>query len=149
MGIGKSMMATCGARIISQVGVSNANSSRLPFLSQICYGLSVKWKVTFYNREVEAALLDMPAGLLARFIRYAERMEVFGPDLGMPHTRAMNKGLFELRIKASEGIGRVFYGALSGRNIVMLHHFVKKTRKTPGKELEIARRRLQEIRDGR
>jgi phage-related protein len=36
-------------------------------------------------------------------------MEVFGPDLGMPHTRAMGEGLFELRLKAEEGIARVFY----------------------------------------
>ena len=34
-------------------------------------------------------------------------MEIFGPDLGMPHTRAMGQGLFELRLKAAEGIARV------------------------------------------
>ena len=38
-----------------------------------------------------------------------KRMEVYGPDLGMPHTRAMGDGLFELRLKAAEGIARVFF----------------------------------------
>ncbi len=113
--------------------------------SQICYIPFVKWNVTFYNMEVEAALLELPASLLAKFIRYAERMETYGPDLGMPHTRAMGKGLFELRIKSAEGIGRVFYCTRIGRNIVFLHHFVKKTPKTPRKELDIARRRLKEV----
>ena len=67
------------------------------------------WNVTFYNQRVEAEILALPTGLLARFLRYAERMEAFGPDLGMPHTRAMGGGLFELRIKAAEGIARVLY----------------------------------------
>ena len=72
-------------------------------------------------------------------------MEVFGPDLGMPHTRAMGGGLFELRIKAAEGIARVFYCPVVDRRIVVLHSFVKKTDKTPPKELEIARRRMKDV----
>ena len=72
-------------------------------------------------------------------------MEIFGPDLGMPHTRSMGGGLFELRIKAAEGIARVFYCTVVDRRIVALHQFVKKSDKTPPKELEIARRRMKEI----
>ncbi len=102
---------------------------------------------TFYSAAVEAEILALPAGFVARFVRYAERMEVYGPDLGMPHTRAMGDGLFELRLKAAEGIARVFYCTLVGRKIVILHQFVKKTEKTPQKELQLARRRLKEIKD--
>jgi len=72
-------------------------------------------------------------------------MELYGPDLGMPHTRAMGEGLFELRLKSAEGIARVFYCTIMGKRIVMLHQFIKKTDKTPPKELAIARRRLKEI----
>jgi phage-related protein len=72
-------------------------------------------------------------------------MEIYGPDLGLPHTKAMGGGLFELRIKAAEGIPRVFYCTIVGRRIVILHQFVKKTDKTPAKELQIARRRMKEI----
>ena len=103
------------------------------------------WNVTFYNKRVEAEILALPTGLLARFLRYAERMETFGPDLGMPHTRAMGGGLFELRIKAAEGIARVFYCTVVDRRIVFLHQFVKKTDKTPVKELNIARQRMKEV----
>ena len=74
-------------------------------------------------------------------------MEVFGPDLGMPHTRAMGGGLFELRLKAAEGIARVFYCTVVNRRIVMLHQFIKKSDKTPLKELEIARNRMKEVKD--
>ena len=70
---------------------------------------------------------------------------LFGPDLGMPHTRAMGGGVFELRIKAAEGIARVFYCTVVDRRIVILHQFMKKSEKTPPKELEIARRRMKEV----
>ncbi len=103
------------------------------------------WKVTFYSSRLEEEILQFPAGLLARFVRYAERMEVYGPDLGMPHTRAMGQGLFELRVKAAEGIARVFYCTIVGRQIVMLHQFTKKSEKTPRRELDVARRRMEEV----
>ena len=92
-------------------------------------------------------MLRLPAGFVARFLRYAERMEIFRPDLGMPHTRAMGEGLFEPRLKATEGIARVFYCTLVGREIVILHQFTKKSQKTPRKELEIAKRRMKEVKD--
>jgi phage-related protein len=107
----------------------------------------VTWNVTFYSHRVESEILALPAGFVARFLRYAERMETFGPDLGMPHTQAMGEGLFELRIKAAEGIARVFYCTVVNHRIVFLHQFVKKTNKTPGKELDIARRRMKEVKD--
>lgn len=72
-------------------------------------------------------------------------MLAFGPDLGMPHTRAMGKGLFELRLKAKEGIGRVFFCTRAGRRILMLHAFLKKSAKTPAKELKVARQRMKEV----
>ncbi len=103
-------------------------------------------KIAFYSARVEAEILTLPSGPLARFLRYAERMEIYGPDLGMPHTRAMGGGLFELRLKAAEGIARVFYCTFVDRRIVMLHQFVKKSEKTPRRELEIARNRMKELR---
>jgi phage-related protein len=105
----------------------------------------MSWTVAFYSDRVEADILALPAGFLARFIRYAEKMELYGPDLGMPHTRAMGDGLFELRLKAAEGIARVFYCTLVGKRVVVLHHFIKKTDKTPARELNIARMRKMEI----
>lgn len=107
----------------------------------------MNWRVTFYSAALQNEILRLPAGLVARFLRYAERMEIYGPDLGMPHTRAMGDGLFELRLKAAEGIARVFYCVLVGRRIVMLHQFIKKSEKTPRKELDIARKRMKEVED--
>ena len=58
------------------------------------------------------------------------------------------QGLFELRCKGKEGIGRAFYCTMVGREIVVLHSFIKKTQETPDKELALARRRLKEVRNG-
>jgi phage-related protein len=94
---------------------------------------------------VERTILRLPPGLLARYVRLTDLMLEFGPALGMPHTRAMGGGLFELRVKGQEGISRVFYGTAVAQRIIMLHVFIKKSQKTPSKELAIARRRLQEV----
>ncbi|MEK6743073.1 MAG: type II toxin-antitoxin system RelE/ParE family toxin [Nitrospirota bacterium] len=107
----------------------------------------MSWRVTYYSGSLQEDILAMPSGFLGRYLRYSDRMEVSGPNLGMPHTRAMGDGLYELRLKSEEGIARVFYCTIVGNKIVMLHQFVKKTDKTPPKELEIARRRMKEIKD--
>jgi len=107
--------------------------------------MTVNWTITYFSESVQQEILAMPAGFLARYLRYSDRMEVFGPDLGMPHTRAMGDGLFELRLKAAEGIARVFYCTMVGKKIMVLHQFIKKTDKTPPRELETARRRMKEV----
>ena len=108
----------------------------------------MSWSVVFYSDRVESEVANMSPGFVARFVRFAERMEIYGPNLGMPHTKAMGDGLFELRLKGGEGIARVFYCTRIGRRIVMLHHFIKKTEKIPAKELLIARTRMKEIQNG-
>jgi phage-related protein len=69
----------------------------------------MSWTITYYSESVQAEILALPAGFLARYLRYSDRMEVYGADLGTPHTRAMGEGLFELRLKAAESIARIFY----------------------------------------
>jgi hypothetical protein len=64
----------------------------------------MNWRVSFYSAELQEEILGLPVGFVARFLRYAERMEVHGPDLGMPHTRAMGDGLFERRLTAGKAL---------------------------------------------
>ena len=69
----------------------------------------------------------------------------FGWPVGMPLARKMEEGLWELRSHISAGIARTFF-TLFDDKIVLLHGFVKKSRKTPTKELAIAKRRLGKLR---
>ncbi len=107
----------------------------------------MKWKIDYFNEKVEKEVLKLPKKLLARYLRMTDVMAEFGPDLGMPHTRSMGDGLFELRLKAQEGIARVFYCTVINKKIVMLHSIVKKTQKTPPKELRLAQSRLKEAKE--
>jgi len=78
-------------------------------------------------------------------IRMLEVMERHGPNLGAPHTKSMGDGLFEIRAKAKEGIGRGLFCYVDGRCIHVLVVFVKKSQKTPGNVLSLARSRMREV----
>ena len=105
------------------------------------------WAIEYYTAGVEQAILRLPPGLLARYLRLSELLSEFGPSLGMPHSRTLGGGLVELRIKGPEGIARAFYCCVVARRIVMLHVFIKKDQKTPRREIQTARRRLKEVLD--
>lgn len=103
------------------------------------------WTIDYYNEDVRLEIEALPSGIRASYVRLTELLEEFGLDLRMPHSRAMGQGLFELRPRGREGIARVFYCTRVGRRIVILHSFVKKTDKTPQRELVIARARQKEV----
>jgi len=105
------------------------------------------WSVNYFNSRVQQEIEEWPVGIYANFLRLVDLMESHGADLRLPHSRAMGKGLFELRCKGAEGIGRAFYCTLVGKEIVILHSFIKKTQETPKSELAIARKHQKEVKD--
>ena len=124
--------------INSLIGISKyANISSVPH-----------WQIVYFNDRVQKDVLSMPSGVLADYLRLTEAMALYGADLRMPHSRARGAGLFELRPKGPEGIGRVFYCTQVGRVIVILHSFIKKTQETPDADMRMARKRLKEIKNG-
>ena len=103
------------------------------------------WKIKYYSEKLERDILNLPDGLLARYLRVTDLMIEFGANLGLPHTKLIDKGLFELRVKSKEGIARVFFCIKIGKKIIMLHSFIKKSQKTPKKEIRIAKTRMKEV----
>ena len=103
------------------------------------------WEILYYSKNVQELINDWPVGIRAFYARVTERMETFGPNLGMPFTRSMGKGLFEIRAKGKEGIGCSMYCVAKGKEVVILHSFIKKTQKTPKKELDLAKKRMKEV----
>jgi phage-related protein len=78
--------------------------------------------------------------------RYKLTLKPERGKISTPYVNLFNGShISEIRAKAEEGIGRAFYCTLVGRRIVILHGFIKKTDKTPGRELEIARNRMKEV----
>ena len=105
----------------------------------------MEYEIRYYSDEVEEQILSLPDTLAARYVVLTRRMAAVGANLGPPHTDSFGEGLFELRLKGAEGIARVFFCTLIGRKIMMLHSFVKKTQKTPLREIEVARKRMKEM----
>jgi len=96
-------------------------------------------------REAEAELLALPPDMRARFLHIAEMLEEFGPQrVGMPHVRALDGNLWEIRRTGRDGIARAIYVTRTGQRVVVLHVFVKKTQKTPWRAIEIAYTRMRE-----
>ena len=102
------------------------------------------WSIDFYD-GVEDDIIKMPPKIQARILRLLDLMEEHGANLGAPHTAPMGDGLFEIRAKAKEGIGRAFFCYMKDKHVHILLAFVKKTQKTPPKELELAKKRMKEV----
>ena len=74
------------------------------------------WQIKYYNSKLQEEILSLPDGLLARYLRLTDLMLEFGSNLGLPHTKPIENGLFELRVKSKEGIARVFFCTKIGKN---------------------------------
>lgn len=104
----------------------------------------MKTRTVTIHPLAEAELMALPADMRARFVRIAELLESFGPEnVGMPHVRPLESKLWEMRMKGRDGIARAVYAAVSGRTMLVLHVFAKKTQKTPRAAIETARGRLE------
>ena len=87
------------------------------------------------RRPVEEFLDSLPTKMRIKAIDSLDLLERYGNQLRMPYSKALNDGLFELRIKFSSDISRIFYFFYVGNKIVVTNGFVKKTQKTPQAQL--------------
>ena len=105
------------------------------------------WKITFYSEKVEDQTLALPKSILANFLRIAELVEEFGPDLGQPHTAPLRQGLYEIRAKGKEGISRSVFCMVKEQEIIILLTVIKKGNTIARQHMETARKRFKEIKD--
>jgi phage-related protein len=108
------------------------------------------WEVEFYKdgsgREpVPEFLHDLPSGTWAKVVRLIDLLSEQGVLLKEPYIRRIRGKLRELRVKDHLGLVRVFYFTFTGRRFVLLHGFLKKTDKTPEREIELAEKRMKDF----
>jgi len=120
----------------------------LTYVSIYANPTAMSYSIAYFHSRVKVEIESWPDGILADYARIMELLIEFGPNLRMPHSRAMGGGLFDLRPRGREGIGRVFYCFVIGQRVVILQAFVKKTPDTPEQELKIARKRMKEVQNG-
>jgi len=107
------------------------------------------WNIIFYEKEddtspVKDFLESLPPKHRAKAMREINLLEEYGISLIEPHAKHIKGKLWELRIESAGDISRIFYFAHVGKKIVLLHGFVKKTRKTPAKEIGVAGDNLED-----
>jgi phage-related protein len=106
------------------------------------------FEINYFHARVLAEIESWPVDVVADYARLVELLIEHGPSLRLPHSRAFGDGLFELRPKGRSGIGRAFYCFMVGKQVIVLHAFIKKTQQTPDNELKLARKRLKEVQLG-
>lgn len=105
----------------------------------------MRWTVETLD-PVDVEIESLPPGLRARVVRLLEAIENVGLEhLREPHVKHLDGKLWELRAKAQEGIARGIYVTTSGRRVVVLHVFAKKTQKTPQRALNFAQERMKQV----
>lgn len=104
------------------------------------------WSFSFVNAEAKAELDALPLDVRASFERIVRLVQTVGLErVREPYIKHLEDRLWEMRLRGRDGIARSLYVTASGRRVVILRTFVKKTRKTPRREIELARRRAQEV----
>jgi phage-related protein len=115
------------------------------------YAEAMEWSIEYYAAENGKApardfIDSLSAESKAKFIFIADLLTEYGLNVRGPYVKPItgSRKLFEIRIKDRQNIHRVFYFAYTGRKLILLHGFTKKTDKTPSREIEIAEARMKE-----
>ena len=108
----------------------------------------MRWAVETLDEAVDAELEALPVSLRARMLRLMEMVENVGlENMREPHVKHIEGKLWELRAKAADGIARGLYITATGRRVIVLHVFVKKSQQLPRRTLEVARQRMKKVED--
>lgn len=100
------------------------------------------WTVETLNAVVDAELERLPTDMRARFVHISWLIEEFGLErVREPHVKHLRGPLWEMRLNGRDGISRALYVTAIGRRVIVVRAFVKKTQKTPSREIELALKR--------
>nr|WP_254302965.1 type II toxin-antitoxin system RelE/ParE family toxin [Rahnella sp. BCC 1045] len=89
-------------------------------------------------------MLALPVPIRVKMTRLLQKLEANPRLLREPDTKPLGDGLFEVRTMGTD-IARGLWVYQSGERIFLLRIFIKKSVKTPRNEIELAFRRLEEM----
>jgi len=106
----------------------------------------MSWTVETLNETVDAEVEALPEDMRARLARIAKLIEEKGLErVGEPHVKHIEGRIWEMRLKGRSGISRALYVTAVGRRVVIVRVFVKKTEKTPRREIDLALTRAKSV----
>lgn len=104
------------------------------------------WTVEFLDEEVRAALDAFPPDIRASFQRIVELIQSHGLErVREPYVSHLEGPIWEMRMKGRSGIARAAYVTATGKRVIVVRVFPKKTRKTPRREIVAALKRAKEV----
>jgi phage-related protein len=104
------------------------------------------WSVVYLDAAAQAEVENLPADARASFLRISEMMRSNGLErMREPYVKHLEGKLWEMRLSGRDGIARSLYVTATGRRVVVVHSFVKKTQKTPRRVIEYALKRAKEV----
>jgi phage-related protein len=107
---------------------------------------STRWTVETIGDVVDSEMEALPASVRARLVRLLEMLENLGLErVREPHVKHLEGKLWEVRAMGSDGMARAIHVTMETRRIVILHVFLKKSRRTPTTALALARSRLRSL----
>jgi len=105
------------------------------------------WSFEFANQVAIDEVRALPRDMRAKLERIARMIESNGlAAMRDPHVQHLQDKLWEIRLSGRSGIARSLYVTMTGRRVVVLRTFVKKTQKTPPREIELALMRAKDVR---
>ncbi len=109
--------------------------------------MSTGWVVETLNETADAEIESLPEDMRARLAHISQLIEDQGLEfMGEPHVKHVEGRIWEMRLKGRSGIARALYVTAVSRRAVIVRTFVKKTEKTPRREIELALARAKSIR---
>jgi phage-related protein len=104
------------------------------------------WAIETLDEGVDGELEALPTEVKARFARVCGLIQQVGlENVGEPHVKHLQGKLWEMRLKGRDGIARALYVTATGRRVVIVRAFVKKTQKAPRREIELALERAGRV----
>jgi phage-related protein len=106
----------------------------------------MQWTVLALNSVIESEIEALPADMRARLARLSLLIEqVSFEALPRDTVKHLEDKLWEMRLTGKDGISRAIYVTTTGKRMIIVRAFIKKTQKTPSKELAIARLRAKDV----
>jgi phage-related protein len=100
-------------------------------------------EINFFDDRIEDFISKLEKPTIAKVLRMIDLLEHFGHQLGMPHSKKIDRSLFELRVRGHQEV-RLLY-AFHKNKVVVLHGFLKKSQKIPQKEIILAQQKLSTL----
>ena len=106
------------------------------------------WTVESLNAIVDEEIEALPVDMRARLSRISALIATAGlENIHEPHIKHIEGQLWEMRMKGKDGISRALYVTAKQKRVVIVRVFIKKTEKTPRREIEIALKRAKQVQE--